>query len=59
MKSTVNLLSIGRLIALPTYSAAFLAMTLTLGARAADINLPIAVGVFQPTMDSLTNYSLP
>jgi alpha-L-fucosidase len=59
MKSTVNLLSIGRLIALPTYSAAFLAMALTLGARAADINLPIAAGLFQPTMDSLTNYHYP
>jgi alpha-L-fucosidase len=59
MKSIVNLLNSGRLVALPTYSAAFLAMALTLGARAADINLPIAAGLFQPTMDSLTNYHYP
>jgi alpha-L-fucosidase len=59
MKSILNILSIGRLIAVPTASAALLTMALQLGARAADSKLPIATGRFQPTMDSLTNYNCP
>jgi alpha-L-fucosidase len=40
-------------------AAALLALALTLAARAGDGNLPMAPGPFEPTMDSLTNYSCP
>jgi len=40
-------------------AAALLSMALIIGARAGDLQLPIAAGPFQPTMASLTNYSCP
>ena len=40
-------------------AAALLTLALTLGARAADLHLPVAPGPFEPTMDSLTNYACP
>jgi alpha-L-fucosidase len=46
----------------PTFkvaAVALLGMSLTLGGRAEDLNLPIAAGPFAPTMASLTNYACP